>query len=671
MNHNKIEIPRPLPLLEQEKHLEIKSQYQSGISDPKFPLLPTIDLDNREDYNLYKGFVDKQGYLNILRADVNVKSKSDLKILLKLLSDMAYKEMLRKPSKNPEHTMPLDLARVPDSWRVTITISFGNSLFEDENGNDKYGLSNKKPKNLKLIPKFVGDEFNPKEKMSDLLILIASDHPYVNIAISRYFAEYTNRKFAKRINSKKIEPVFRVTSVEEGYGRPDSREFLKFNDGIDNLRAGIDLERLVYIDEYCNEPDWCYGGSYLVYKKIKENMPVWEFFSKNKAENKKIQEGIIGREKDSSLPLSRKKEGINSLTPIYPDPKDPKDGPLNSHIRKVQPRRPKPDLFGINDLDRRFLRRPYPFFDGVDDEGNSKNGLHFIAFMKSIQNQFEHVTNMWQMNPDFPVKGTGIDALYSKNVLKNIDGGYYFCPPARKNENDFIGSGLFEEYKPIKYKIPKHIYGYGITFVDIDETIFKTFALVKVIKNGEVIRELDNQEFNEDNLAEGEEYDFGEFKNADLFLNTSKPIWSIISEVKNILEKITSNSEGSRIVFLTARSDFDNKEKFLNTFRKYGIDIDSSRMYVERSGNLTEGTVAEKKKRIVMSYISNGKYRRVRLIDDNIKNLEEFLTIESELDKNTLDLIRKNHDLDDSIDPISFYAYHVNHSGEMKLFEVE
>ena len=93
------------------------------------------------------------------------------------------------------------------------------------------------------------------------------------------------------------------------------------------------------------------------------------------------------------------------MTPIYPDPKDPKDGPLNAHIRKVQPRRPTPDLFGVHDLERRFLRRPYPFFDGVDERGNSINGLHFIGFMKSIQNQFEHVTNIGystQTDPSFP-----------------------------------------------------------------------------------------------------------------------------------------------------------------------------------------------------------------------------------------------------------------------------
>ena len=166
-------------------------------------------------------------------------------------------------------------------------------------------------------------------------------------------------------------------------------------------------------------------------------MPVWEAFSD------KEQENAIGREKETGKPLSRKTTGRDQMIPVYPDPEDQRDGPLASHIRKVQPRRETSDLFGINDLERRFLRRPYPFFDGLDESGNSVNGLQFMAFMKSIQQQFEHVVNMWQLNPDFPVVGTGIDTLYEKGVLSNIDGGYYFCPPGLDNKYDFFGSGLF------------------------------------------------------------------------------------------------------------------------------------------------------------------------------------------------------------------------------------
>ncbi len=644
-------LTQPQPILE--------PPYQSGISDPRYQLLPPEELEDEPSYDLYKGLVDKQNYVTVLKADVLVKEKSGLKMLLKVISDMAREEMLKKPSKN--NMLALDSAKVPASWRLTITIAFGYSLFIDSDQNDRFGLNYKKPKNLKLIPKFHGDEFEASEAISDLLIVISSDHPYINVASTRFFAEYVDKKYAQRANTP-LKKVFVVRSAEQGFGRPDLREFLKFNDGIDNLRSGIDLEPLIYVDKFSSEPEWCINGSYLVYKKIREMMPVWEAFST------KQQEDIIGREKESGKPLSRQKEGVDNLTPVYPDPKDAKDGPLNAHIRKVQPRRPMPDMFGKNDLDRRFLRRPYPFFDGVDENGKSINGLHFLAFMKSIQDQFEHVTNMWQLNPNFPVDGTGIDALYAKNVLKNIDGGYYFCPPGVKDEEDFIGSGLFEKEIDTTYIVPTAMYGYGITFVDIDETIFHSFGMIKVMKSNILVRTLNNQQFNEDKLADGESYDFGDFRDAESFLATSKPIIPVIKELKKILNIITSKSEGSKIVFLTARSDFDNKDKFLNAFRKYGIDINSSRMYVERTGNLTTGTVAEKKKTVVMQYLASGEFRRVRLLDDNLENLNTFLTIATTLPDDLLQLIKEKHGLSDDIKPIEFNAYLVNADGEMRLF---
>ncbi|HYC28689.1 MAG TPA: Dyp-type peroxidase, partial [Chitinophagaceae bacterium] len=498
-----------------------------------------------KEFELYKGLVDIQDYLAIIRANVVTSDVQELKDLLRVVSKYARDAMEKKPSHN--NLMPLEHGRLPESYRVTVTIGFGYTLFTDHTGYDRFGLISRKPKNLKIVPNFPGDHFNPVEKACDLILVVASDHPYVNVAISRYMAEYINKDFRKIKEDYRDKTVFRVVDIQQGFGRPDRREFLRFNDGIDNLRSGIDLENLVFVDEYCGEPGWCVGGSYLVYRKIREMMPVWEAFSTE------VQEQTIGRKKDTGDPLSRKMEGIENKTPIYPDHKDAKDGPLNAHIRKVQPRRSVPDLFGIHDLERRFLRRSYPFFEGVDRTGQAYNGLHFMAYMKSIQRQFEHVTNMWQMNPDFPVPGTGIDALYAKGVLQTVDGGYYFCPPAPKDKDDFIGSGLFKSNEQEKYKIPPYIYGFGITFVDIDETVFRTFAMVKVLKDGKLMHVLSNQEFNEYKLQPGESFDFGEFKDAEQFLKTSEPIGPVIRKIKQILNIINTRSDGSRIVFLTAR----------------------------------------------------------------------------------------------------------------------
>jgi deferrochelatase/peroxidase EfeB len=418
-----LEAPLPLKLY--------SSIHQTGITDPAWPV-EVPDGVTADEYERYRGAIDRQGFVTIMTADLKANSKAELKELLRKLTDFAYFEMSRKPSER--RMRPLDPQRLPKSYRLTITIGFGSSLFLTEKGDDRFDIHHLKPSSLKRMISLPGDapNFSPADTASDLIFVIASDHPYVNIHVARRL-------------TKHVDPRINVKHLEQAFSRPDLLEFLGFEDGTDNIRnwPQDDMDRLAYITERENEPEWCIGGSYLVYRKIREDLTVWENLSHHRDEMIKKQEAIIGRHKDSGLPLSRKKGPPDDRTPIFSDPADPKDGPLSAHIRKVQPRRPYPDIFGVDDLDRRFLRRPYSnYIDGVDENGEIRTGLNFIAFMRNIREQFEYVATMWQMNPDFPVKGTGIDALYAHHILSTIYGGYYFCPPAPRNKHDFIGSVL-------------------------------------------------------------------------------------------------------------------------------------------------------------------------------------------------------------------------------------
>jgi deferrochelatase/peroxidase EfeB len=443
--------------------------YQNGITDPLWP----VDFDGKMDIRRiaellgqladsgrladgsppppneaelralyasdYAGRTARQNNLTLIRANVLSSDRAELIAVLRLLTEFAVEEMQRKPSLSSVAV----LEQVPASYRVTVTLAFGASLFVDARGEDRFGLRAFRPRYLKQMPAFPGDasDFDPAASASDLLISVCSDHPYVNIATTRFFVEYFNQRFRNaHPQNHPGRNLLQFLSIEEGFARKDKREFLRFDDGIDNVHMGTDdLFRFVYVEETDNEPDWCVNGSYLVYRKIREHMPRWEGL------DEKTQEGHIGRRKRSGAPLSRQVAGADGMTPVYPDPADDRDGPLASHVRKVQPRRSEPDLFGLSDLERRFVRRPYPFFDGLDpDTGTTRNGLQFVAYMKSIQQQFEHVANMWQMNPDFPVPGTGIDALFAAGVLSTVDGGYYFCPAGLRHAGDYFGATLFE-----------------------------------------------------------------------------------------------------------------------------------------------------------------------------------------------------------------------------------
>jgi len=212
-------------------------------------------------------------------------------------------------------------------------------------------------------------------------------------------------------------------------------------------------------------------------------------------------------------------------------------------------------------------------------------------------------------------------------------------------------------------------YGAGITFYDIDQTIFDTKALIFVIndKTKKIVKKLTNQEFNTYKLKKGFSFDFSEFEDAELFYKTSIPIKPVVDRIKRMFKNIEIRN--SRVVFLTARSDFLKKEIFLQKFREHGIPIDN--IYVERAGNIKTGTTSQKKENIILKYLSTGLYRRVRLIDDSLENLKGFLSLKKKIPQNIINKVKKNYGInkEESIKPIEFYALQVLANGSLKRIE--
>lgn len=184
----------------------------------------------------------------------------------------------------------------------------------------------------------------------------------------------------------------------------------------------------------------------------------------------------------------------------------------------------------------------------------------------------------------------------------------------------------------------------SIIFFDIDETLLRTFAKIHVIKDGEVIRKLNNQEFNTYELQDGESYDFVEFRDINIF-NASKPIETMINLFNNIMLKFDTNSQ---MILLTARSEFyQGRKKLIEVLEKLGIGMKNVK--VELCGNLKYGSVSDRKKYIIRKYLNSGRYCVSGMIDDDRKNLEVFLSIQDEFPN------------------INFYAYLVANDEELKL----
>jgi major membrane immunogen (membrane-anchored lipoprotein) len=163
-----------------------------------------------------------------------------------------------------------------------------------------------------------------------------------------------------------------------------------------------------------------------------------------------------------------------------------------------------------------------------------------------------------------------------------------------------------------------------LNIFDVDETLFHTKAKILVKKGGKVVRSLDNVQFNKYKLKSGEEFDFAQFRSAELFNKTSTPVTKMVDLAKRLVRKQSALDQS---IIVTARADFDDKKLFLKTFRDHGIDIDN--IYVERGGNLGGDAPHVNKQIIFNNYLKTGRFEKVNLFDDSAKNLDVLLQLKN------------------------------------------
>lgn len=204
-------------------------------------------------------------------------------------------------------------------------------------------------------------------------------------------------------------------------------------------------------------PYWARNGSYLVYRRLKQDVPAFNQFIATKAHElaqkpefpgmtpEKLGALLVGRWK-SGAPVMRSPQSENSrLGTTSPANNafgyggivdDPHDGfpftladpngticPIAAHIRKVNPRDLNTDQGSSPaTLKHRILRRGIPFgrplpLNAMEDTNSEERGLLFLSYQASIANQFEFLYQRWMNQPDKPsLIGTmGFDMVVGQN----------------------------------------------------------------------------------------------------------------------------------------------------------------------------------------------------------------------------------------------------------------
>lgn len=172
---------------------------------------------------------------------------------------------------------------------------------------------------------------------------------------------------------------------------------------------------------------------------------------------------------------------------------------------------------------------------------------------------------------------------------------------------------------------------------DIDDTLVNTQTKIHVIKDGTVVHSLNSHDFTHYKLKPGESFDFEDFRNARDFFDNHKPIIPMMNQLRRDI------NTGNKVVMVTARADFDDKELFLDTFRKYGIDM--NKVHVYRAGNNEQGSTEERKKIIIKNLLDKDDYTKAIMYDDAKPNLHTFIEL------------KKDHP------KTRFYAWHVDPEG--------
>jgi putative iron-dependent peroxidase len=260
--------------------------------------------------NVQPGVLESpQEHLDIIFLTATTSNRATLKGTLQRLSEEAARLM--------EQHVASDL---------TVTIGFGRGFV------DKVSPK-RRPKALRSMPRFEGDEYNPTETQADLVVQICS-----------------NVKFANHTAGKTLlgllDGAFTTKAYHQGFTFPGSRGVLGFIDGTANPgtedRPGVVLvggDNPAFRD-----------GSYMAFRKIREDVAAWNKLSP------RAQEDAVGRGKADSA--------------------EHPDAPTTSHKKKSDVKLGRRDI--------KIYRRSYPFWSPFE------SGLLFICYQADL-GQYEAI----------------------------------------------------------------------------------------------------------------------------------------------------------------------------------------------------------------------------------------------------------------------------------------
>jgi deferrochelatase/peroxidase EfeB len=353
--------------------------------------------------------VPEQGL--IASFNVHSKDRAGLTATLRELTDEIRGLMAGHPPQIRDPAFPpVDsgiLGDKPPADNLSIVVGVGASLFDD-----RFGLADRKPKELVTMPFLANDRLDPKLSHGDVAIIFEAGHSDT--------VQFALRQLMRRTRSDLV-----LRWMIDGYARGigagrateagTPRNLLGFKDGTSNLDVNDNaaMDRHVWVGPDDGEPTWAVGGSYQAVRIIRMFVEFWD--RTQLAE----QEALIGRAKISGAPLGLDGEFTD---PDYPADPDGKRIPLDAHIRLANPRTSGTD-------DNLILRRGFNYSRGFDGAGRLDQGLSFISYQRSLEKGFLAVQKRLTGEP-------------LEEYILPVGGGFFFSLPGVTGSDRFLGDEM-------------------------------------------------------------------------------------------------------------------------------------------------------------------------------------------------------------------------------------
>ncbi|GAA2534994.1 Dyp-type peroxidase [Mycolicibacterium diernhoferi] len=370
-----------------------------------------IDFEGAHQPGITALPIPEQGL--VASFNVHARNRAELASTLRELTDEIRGLMAGKPpeTRDPAYP-PVDsgiLGEKPPADNLSIVVGVGASLFDD-----RFGLADRKPRELITMPFLANDRLDPKLSHGDISVIFEAGHNDT--------MQFALRQLMRRTRSDLV-----LRWMIDGYARgigagavseaATPRNLLGFKDGTSNLDVSDDalLDRHVWVGPDDDEPDWTVGGTYQAVRIIRNFVEFWDRTQLVE------QEALIGRAKVSGAPLGMAGEFDEPDFAADPDGQRIK---LNAHIRLANPRTPESEQ-------NRILRRGFNYSRGFDGAGRLDQGLAFISYQRSLQKGFLAVQAR--------LKGEPLE-----EYIMPVGGGFFFVLPGVMGHDRFLGDELVD-----------------------------------------------------------------------------------------------------------------------------------------------------------------------------------------------------------------------------------